>query len=213
MPRKDRYVLSDTKVCKVCGKEFQRPANYKSHQWADRKYCGQVCNGRAKSERAWQERLPRTCPICKQEFRLSPSMAKILVTCGNEDCKRTYKRTVAAANLSATMRADYASGRRKPGKGISPRERALWPMLAEHGWVWQLRWYEWEACVEMDFALPERKVNVEIDGIEHGWARRGGMDERRDVMLAERGWRILRIPNADVDQDPKAVIERILNWA
>jgi very-short-patch-repair endonuclease len=39
------------------------------------------------------------------------------------------------------------------------------------------------------------------------------MDAKRDAELIRRGWRILRIPNADVDESPEKVARKILRWA
>lgn len=65
----------------------------------------------------------------------------------------------------------------------------------------------------MDFALNEEKINVEIDGREHYHPKRKARDDKRDVELQRRGWRILRVTNAAVDASPEAVVEEILGWA
>lgn len=213
LPRKDRYVDPDTKPCEFCGVEFPRPRTYRGHQWADRKYCSRECAGKARTREAWDRRPVKTCPVCGVEFRVIPSQVDVLHTCGDQDCQRTYRRTVVARQISETHREAYRSGKRKPGRGISPRERALWPALAAEGWVWQLKWYEWDRCFEMDFAVPARKLNVEIDGEEHRYRRRRSLDVERDAELERRSWRILRIPNEDVDRDPAGALDRILTWA
>lgn len=110
------------------------------------------------------------------------------------------------------MRKDYASGKRKPARGVSEREEVLWESLRGGGWYWRMRWFDDFGCFELDFCLPERKVNVEIDGPEHQHRRRRELDEIRDAELRRRGWRILRIPNDEVDADPAAVLERVEAW-
>lgn len=135
------------------------------------------------------------------------------VTCGKDECRRRHRIEVQAPAQAAQMREDYASGKRKPSRGVSPREEALWPRLSALGWQWRLRWFDADGSFELDFALPDRKLNVEIDGPEHGHRRRRELDYDRDLILNDRGWRILRIPNDDVDADPAAVLAKIVEWA
>ena len=58
-----------------------------------------------------------------------------------------------------------------------------------------------------DFASIEHRVAVEVDGGQHG----GASDERRDVFLAARGWRVLRFWNNDVLQNRNGVLEHLLH--
>ena len=57
-----------------------------------------------------------------------------------------------------------------------------------------------------DFACPAHRLVVELDGGQH--AERAS-DRRRDAYLAEQGWRVLRIWNAEVAENPNAVLARI----
>lgn len=115
----------------------------------------------------------------------------------------------------------YSSGARKAARNtwtkvekISLEEKTLAPLLS--GWVPQYRvltgvhTYRLPRLFLLDFAMPDRKVYVEIDGKVH--RLRAERDARRDMMLAERGWVGLRIPAADVREDPHAVISRITKW-
>lgn len=111
------------------------------------------------------------------------------------------------------MRLAYADGSRKAARGVSPREQILAPHLLPHGFGTRLRWFEGAMCFELDFAHIDRKLNVEIDGPEHRWPKRVAKDNARDEALAVRGWKILRVANADVDESPERVAERVLVWA
>lgn len=204
----------DIKTCPVCGKKFARPNNQHGTTWSRRKYCSQACNGRARSQAAWEKREARQCPICKVEFRPRPGdLTAGRVTCGDQRCKREYNLHHRAPKMAATMRADYASGKRKPGRGVSQRELMLWPLLKNHGFLWRLQWTDIWGTFEIDFASVERKLAIEIDGEEHGQGKRLLRDQRRDAELLRRGWQILRIPNADVDASPRAVARRIRAWS
>ena len=171
-PRKYRYDTPDEKACAHCGVTFRRPKTYNGGEWERRKYCSRECMGRAATERAWEGAELHECAICKVEYRCAPSETVWRRTCLRADCQSEYKRKVASLKVSATAKANYASGARTPNEGISRRERMLWPLLAPDGWLWRLRWTEADGPYELDFALLDLKLNVEIDGPEHGWTRR-----------------------------------------
>lgn len=203
----------DTKKCGICSREFSRLQSYSGPQWEARKYCSRECMGAAQREASLASADVKVCPICGAEFHCYPSQSHLRVTCGSRPCKREYRQTVTAAKISATARANYANGKRTPGKGVSAREVDLWPALREAGWSWRLKWTDAHGAFELDFSLPDRKLNVEIDGEEHFWPKGRAKDERRDAELQRRGWRILRIPNQNVDDDPQVVLATILAWA
>lgn len=50
-----------------------------------------------------------------------------------------------------------------------------------------------------DFAVPPRRLVIEVDGECH--AARRAADARRDRELGRRGWRVLRLPAALVAHD------------
>jgi very-short-patch-repair endonuclease len=89
----------------------------------------------------------------------------------------------------------------------------LCPLLLQKGWVYRLAWHDHWGGIELDFALIDKKLNVELDGSEHAITRVRKLDEVRDAELTRRGWKILRIPNADVDESPEKVARKILRWA
>jgi very-short-patch-repair endonuclease len=57
-----------------------------------------------------------------------------------------------------------------------------------------------------DFACPAHRLAVELDGGQHAQSLR---DRRRDAYLAAQGWRVLRVWNAEVSENPNAVLYRI----
>ena len=208
-PKRD---LPSTKVCPICEEEFERPASYYNSAWASKRYCGPACAGEAK-RRKWRAKWPsKPCAICGEEFQARAADMRWRVTCGKPECRRRHRVEIQAPAQAEQMRKDYASGKRKPARGVSEREEVLWESLRGGGWYWRMRWFDDFGCFELDFCLLERKVNVEIDGPEHQHRRRRELDEIRDAELRRRGWRILRIPNDEVDADPVAVLERVEAW-
>jgi very-short-patch-repair endonuclease len=65
----------------------------------------------------------------------------------------------------------------------------------------------------IDFACVEHRLLIEIDGIAHDRGDRPRRDEERDAVLMDKGWRIVRIPAADVLKDPAAIASAIVTMA
>ena len=67
---------------------------------------------------------------------------------------------------------------------------------------------------ETDFAWPEARVIVELDGWDtHRTQRAFQQDRRRDVALSKAGWTVLRFTYRDVVHDPGYVtstLDRLL---
>ena len=57
-----------------------------------------------------------------------------------------------------------------------------------------------------DFACTKHRLVIELDGSQHAENR---ADARRDAFLAREGWRVLRFWNAEVVENPDAVLWRI----
>jgi very-short-patch-repair endonuclease len=202
---------SETKPCEGCGAEMRWPTNYSARQWAAKRFCSRQCAGGAMRAATAERRGDRRCTICNSEIASRHPSAK---TCGSPECRAEHRRTISGPAATVRMKADYASGKRKRVQGISPREKALWPLLGPQGWLWRLRWFEWDdLAFELDFANPDRKLNVEIDGVEHREPRGRARDELRDAELERRGWRVLRVSNDEVDASPEGVAARIAAWA
>jgi len=64
-----------------------------------------------------------------------------------------------------------------------------------------------------DFYCSAAKLVIELDGIAHDRGERPRRDEKRDAFLRGRGYRLVRIPAAEVLRDPDAVAESIVAYA
>jgi very-short-patch-repair endonuclease len=60
-----------------------------------------------------------------------------------------------------------------------------------------------------DFACQHAKLVVEIDGATHSSDTEHLHDQRRDVYLRSRGWRLLRVWNTDVYENLDGVMRAI----
>ena len=58
-----------------------------------------------------------------------------------------------------------------------------------------------------DFAVPARKLVIEIDGGQHATA--AGRDAARTRVLEAQGWRVIRFWNSDVTDNLAGVLETI----
>jgi very-short-patch-repair endonuclease len=56
----------------------------------------------------------------------------------------------------------------------------------------------------LDFVCFERRLVIEIDGIQHMDSKR---DEKRDAVLASEGFQVIRYWNNDVLQRRSAILE------
>ena len=54
---------------------------------------------------------------------------------------------------------------------------------------------------EYDFAWPEQKIDVEIDGATHKTEKVVKIDKRRDAFSKERGWKVIRFEASRVKRD------------
>jgi very-short-patch-repair endonuclease len=65
--------------------------------------------------------------------------------------------------------------------------------------------------IRVDFAYPELRIAIEIDSVRwHSGLRAIHRDNRRQNMLAARGWLVLRFEWDDVVHHPKWVAKQIL---
>src|SRR5690349_15861515 len=65
----------------------------------------------------------------------------------------------------------------------------------------------------VDFACPEKKLIVEVDGSQHGEGKQVDTDAKRNRILEELGWTILRFWNDDILRDIEGVCDHIVTVA
>jgi very-short-patch-repair endonuclease len=83
---------------------------------------------------------------------------------------------------------------------------AFW--LFRHGAKieYQVRLFKSEGWYCIDIAIPHRKVGLEAKG---GWRKYYPGDIARDQRLIDRGWRMLRVTEEEIEKDPKGVRKRV----
>jgi len=86
-------------------------------------------------------------------------------------------------------------------------ERVLWFALRERLPAWKFRRQHPIGRRVVDFACPERKLAIELDGGQH--ALREEADDRRSAGLAQRGYHVIRFWNSEVLDNLDGVLEAI----
>jgi len=90
-------------------------------------------------------------------------------------------------------------------------EAGLWRLLRSRRFVgYKFRRQHPLGDYVLDFACPERKVAVELDGGGHAQPAEVAADAARDSWLKSVGWRVLRFWNHEVLLEEEAVLEAIL---
>ena len=83
----------------------------------------------------------------------------------------------------------------------TPQSRMLCDQLKEMGWIAILE--KWDGYKHIDIAIPEVKVNIEVDGVHHNSSKKQALaDLKRTFHSFKKGYVTLRIPNSLVS-DPK----------
>ena len=96
---------------------------------------------------------------------------------------------------------------RRLRRDATAAERVLWRALRELALPVRVRRQHPIGRYIGDFAVPARKLVIEIDGGQH--ARAVARDNARSRELAARGWRVIRFWNGDVTGNLAGVLETI----
>lgn len=221
------------RICEHCGLIFERPKSCGRPEWARRRFCSPACKAAAQIGKPHTIRRRRAatggkripCRVCGQPTKYHGTEANRLfglVHCGDPACAEESRR-IKNASIAERARQMYASGQRRRIRGswstvplVSAEERALSPWFESMGWTPQhkvltgVHTNKLPRMFRLDFALPDRKLYVEIDGEIH--QLRKERDQRRDLMLAGLGWSGLRIPAKVVRESADQARSTILRW-
>lgn len=73
------------------------------------------------------------------------------------------------------------------------------------GWVYKYR----HSIYEYDFAFPDLKLDIEVDGGTHKTEKVKKIDKRRDEFSRQQGWTVLRFEAERVKKDVVSCIEEL----
>lgn len=135
--------------------------------------------------------------------------------------RNPMRNPASRAKMAASLRKMGHKPPRRGGNGAPPPEAqlALFTALGP-GWVMEhtVRTAPtpphphggvWPRHYNIDIAHPGLMVAVEVDGSSHTPIERQRSDERKDLLLALRGWRVLRFSNGDALSRTEWCVERI----
>src|SRR5262245_52957211 len=99
---------------------------------------------------------------------------------------------------------------RRLRKNMTPQEVKLWVHLRS----WRKRGYHFrrqsprEGFI-VDFVCMKHELVIELDGGQHNYDDHAARDAVRDNRLANKGFRVLRFWNSDIDRNLNGVLETI----
>ena len=111
--------------------------------------------------------------------------------------------------MRQTTRATVAKARRLR-REMSPAEIKLWQVLRGRPQGLKFHHQHPVGPFVADFYCPARKLIVEVDGVAHEMGDNPRRDDWRDVWMRKRGYRVVRIPAAEVMADVETVLLHIL---
>ena len=92
---------------------------------------------------------------------------------------------------------------------LTQAEVALWPRLRNRAQGAKFRRQAPLGRFIVDFYCHEERLVIELDGGVYRETTQAAYDQERDEWLAERGFRVLRFENSEVERDIDAVLARI----
>ena len=94
----------------------------------------------------------------------------------------------------------------------TPAERKLWSLLRNRRLAGhKVRRQQTVGPYTVDFYCHDAGLTVEVDGSIHGDPARADADHRRQLALAKKGLRVVRVTNEEVIHQPEAALARILD--
>lgn len=167
-----------SKRCEHCGTEF--------HPWNKKLSNGRI---RVMKEHLWKRQ--RFCSISCSKKHSNPMS------------QETNRRKVSRRLRQIGHRPHRQGGNGRP---MPEPQKALLAILGP-SWIPEFvvptkmpRIEGWPTHYKIDIANCERRIAIEIDGHCHDSLARKKKDRRKTMLLAKRGWCVLRITNARAHQ-------------
>ena len=111
----------------------------------------------------------------------------------------------ASADIYPTLK-EYA---RRNRYEMTPSETLLWQHLRKEITGFKFRRQHAIGDYIADFVCLEQKIVIEVDGGYHFTESQQIDDRLRSEILLDKGYRVVRFTNEEVDYNPQEVIKRI----
>jgi len=201
--------------CNICNKEFEKRHSYIAHS---RIHSGYV---RPKNLNSRRNQPPKTkCIFCGEIFtdgrKLGGHMGHCKLNPKHDEIKKNM--SVAAYNNNRhwseedkkriseerikylTAHPDKVPYRLNHSSKMSYPEKLFKNALESAnitGWTYNFQ----NGIYSYDFAFPELKIDVEIDGGTHTQENVKKIDERRDIFSRKQGWKVIRFTAKEVKEN------------
>lgn len=173
--------------------------------------------------------MEHICKFCGKEFDSGIKLGGHTGRCkGNPNIEQTVKRLSDSAKrkLSDFHKSQIGKGMKEAHKSGRAWNigRSRWnnePSYPEKFFTRVIenefldKEYKREFAIgifSIDFAWPNKKKAIEIDGKQHEYPEQKERDGRKDQLLHENGWEILRIKWVDLFNDTRNKINEAYNF-
>lgn len=163
-------------------------------------------------EKAWAAGAPACYPYSWQENQGSLVARYVCYRCGRTwNCSWSRLMTDFDYDLSdeAITISMTAHGQTFP-KRESPVEKIFW--IIGKDFIPRLTPQVNIGPYRADFAIPDLRIVIEIDGIEfHASDRQVSRDMKRDDYIRQQGWQVLRFTGSEVKRDVSLCVLTVLD--
>jgi len=196
--------------CKICDKEYEKRHAYIAH-------C-RIHSGYKRAKKEKKEKL--ICIYCNSKFENGRILGGHMTHCKLNPNYFKIKRNISKAGIDRNFhwsdedKKRISSGMTKyliehPDKVpyiLNHSSKMSYPekifknaleSMSITGWTYNYR----NGIYSYDFAFPELKIDIEIDGNTHSQENVKQIDIRRDKFSTENGWRVIRFTAKDVKEN------------
>ena len=193
--------------CLICRKEYST-AGIRSHMWRNH---GEGINFRPteKGKPAWNKGLTISDPRIKksaEKFKKSYKEGKFKLVNKSHDPKVREKISESMKLAHRENRAWNIGKSRWNNKPSYPESffmKVIDNEFEDKEYIREMPFGKYS----LDFAWPHKRKCIEIDGEQHNLFPQKESDERKDKLIRESGWEVLRIPWKNMIQEPKKYIK------
>jgi hypothetical protein len=176
-------ILNST--CIVCGSNFQRQPFSKG------KVCSISCQGKLSSER-----MKKNNPMFYEEHRLKASERQKEIN---------HKPAIQGGN----------------GRGATVHQLMLYNKISELDSSFSMEYIEKTGHLAKQFKSPRHykidiaskyhMIAIEVDGISHNSLKVKECDERKNKLLALKGWKVLRFTNSQIQKELENCVQMVMS--
>jgi very-short-patch-repair endonuclease len=205
-------------TCKKCNKEFEKRQSYIAHcrihayplkikeiKIYQCKYCNKIIeNGR---------KLGGHMTQCKSNPKHNEIIQNMIKACNNKNftwSDKDKKRISEYRIKYLTEHPDKVPYKLNHSSKMSYPEKIFKNALEYNnisGWIYNYQ----NGIYSYDFAFPNLKIDIEIDGNTHTQDKVKKIDERRDIFSKENGWIVIRFTAKEIKENVSQCIDILKN--